>query len=263
MVGQGQFTITNEQNRITLRIKMDVKEIFNPDDYLYFYQSILTPERLQTEIDFLLKFARLEQPVEILDLGCGFGRHSNALAKLGHSVTGLDITQGFLDIAREESKKMGIKVDYVHDDMRNIDFENKFDRVFSMFTTLGYFNDSDNELMFQKIFRSLKPGGIFCFDSHNRDTMIAYLQAALVTEREGNMMVDQHKFDTLSGRCQTRRTIMKGDKHKTSEFSIRVYNPTEILQLFTAIGFSSCSFFGFDGVPLGATSKKMVVVAVK
>lgn len=60
--------------------------LFEEGEYLYFYQKVLTSERLQKEIDFLLAHTHLDHPLKILDLACGHGRHANPLAKLGHRV---------------------------------------------------------------------------------------------------------------------------------------------------------------------------------
>ena len=92
-------------------MEFNFEETFNSEEYLYFYRDFLTPERLKQEIDFLIKYAELSQPLEILDLACGHGRHSNVLAQHGHKVTGIDITDGFLEIAKEEASKLGVNVE--------------------------------------------------------------------------------------------------------------------------------------------------------
>lgn len=82
-----------------MEVKFDFKEVFNPEEYLYFYQEALSSERKQKEIDFLVKYTKLDKPLKILDLACGHGRHANTFASLGHSVTGIDVTKGFLELA--------------------------------------------------------------------------------------------------------------------------------------------------------------------
>ena len=86
-------------------IEINFEETFNPEEYLYFYRDTLTSERLKKEINFLVKYAELDRPLEILDLACGHGRHANALAQLGHKMTGIDITDGFLKLAKKRSLK--------------------------------------------------------------------------------------------------------------------------------------------------------------
>ncbi|MBA3722843.1 MAG: class I SAM-dependent methyltransferase [Parachlamydiaceae bacterium] len=245
-------------------MEFNFEEAFNPEEYLYFYRDILTPERLKQELDFLVKYTELNEPLEILDLACGHGRHANALAQLGHKVTGIDITEGFLKYAREEASKLDEKVSYINQDMKELKYNNFFDRIFVLFTSLGYFEDDQNEKIFKNIFNALKPNGIFCFDSHNRDTYLTYFLPTSAVEREENFMIDQRSFDTLTGRCLTKRTVIFDKSIKSFQYSVRFYNPTEIIKLLKNIGFSSITFFeNWEGKLLGQDSKRMIVVAKK
>ncbi len=245
-------------------VKFDFEETFNTEEYLYFYRDFLTAERLKSEIDFLVKYAELDRPLEILDLACGHGRHANALAQLGHKVTGIDLNEGFLKIAKKEASKQNIDVNYLHEDMRNINFREAYDRIFVLFTAIGYFDDDQNEKVFKLIFNALKSNGIFCFDSHNRDTYMTYFLPSSVVEREGNYMIDQRRFDSLTGRCITKRTVFYKQSIKNFYQNVRFYNPTEITKLFKQIGFSSIEFYeNWDGKPLGQDAKRMIVVAKK
>ncbi len=245
-------------------MEFNFEETFNAEEYLYFYWDLLTQERLKKEIDFLVKYAELDRPLEILDLACGHGRHANALAQLGHKVTGIDITDGFLKVAKEEAKQLNLDVKYIHQDMREIDCDHSFERVFVLFTAIGYFDDDQNETVFRNIFKALKPNGILCFDSHNRDTFMTYYLPSSVVERDGNFMVDQRTFDSLTGHCVTKRTVIYKQSTKSFQHSVRFYNPTEIIKLFKQIGFSSVEFYeNWEGKPLGQESKRMIVIAKK
>lgn len=134
----------------------DFENTFNVEEYLYFYKDILA-KRITREIDFLKQYTELNRPLEILDLACGYGRHTNILAQMGHHVTGIDSSQSFLKVAQEEAYKLGVKVNYVSHDMRNIDYNESFDRIYVLFTSIGYFDDTQNEKVFRNIFNALRP----------------------------------------------------------------------------------------------------------
>lgn len=245
-------------------LNFDFENTFNAEEYLYFYNDYLTAEKLKSEIDFLVKFTALDRPLEILDLACGHGRHANALAQSGHKVTGIDITEDFLKIARGNALKLSVQVKYIHKDMRTINYRDAFDRIFMLYTSVGYFDDEQNEKVFRAIFKALKPNGFFCFDSHNRDTFMHYFLPTSVVEREGNFMIDRRSFDPLQGRSTTKRTIIYNQTTKNFQFSIRIYSPTEIIKLFQQIGFSNVAFYeNWEGKPLGNESKRMIVIAKK
>lgn len=245
-------------------MQFDLENTFNPEEYLYFYSDLLTRERLEQELNFLVKFAHLDKPLKILDLACGHGRHANALAGMGHAVTGMDINPGFLELAKAEADKLHVKVDYQIHDMREIKDREIYDRVFVMFTAMGYYDDAQNEIVFQNIFNALKPGGLFCFDSHNRDTFLTYFLPTTVVSKEGNFLIDQRTYDTLTGCSRTKRsTIYKGTT-KHFNFDVRLYSPTEITQLFKKIGFSKVDFYeNWEGKPISQEAKRMIVIAQK
>lgn len=245
-------------------MEFDIEETFNPEEYLYFYRDFLTLDRLIQEIDFLVKYTDLSTPMKILDLACGHGRHANALAKMGHRVTGVDINPGFLSIAKENAFHMGLEVNYRLQDMRALDDKEAFDRVFVMFTALGYFNDEDNERVFKNIYNALRSGGIFCFDSHNRDSFMTYFSPTSVIEREGNFLIDQRSFDTLTACSKTKRTVIYNGVTKSFNFDVRLYSPSEIIKLFNQIGFSTVDFYeNWEGKPITQEAKRMIVVARK
>jgi len=58
---------------------------------MFVYRDDLTDERSDAEVAALVNLLELDSPMKILDLACGFGRHANRLAALGHSVTGVDL----------------------------------------------------------------------------------------------------------------------------------------------------------------------------
>ena len=246
------------------KVDFDFENTFNPEEYLYFYQDFLSEDRLKKEIDFLIKYTELNHPVKILALACGHGRHANTLAKMGHHVTGIDCMQGFLKIAQENAKHMNVNVNYIHQDMRNIDYSKAFDRIVVLFTAIGYFDDAQNEQVFKSIFNALKPNGIFCFDLYNRDVYQAHYLPTSFVEKEGNSMRDEINFDALSGRCVTKRTVTYKQVTKSFQYSIRFYSPKEIIQLFKQIGFSDIVFYeDWSGNLIKQESKKMIVVARK
>jgi SAM-dependent methyltransferase len=88
------------------------------EDYLYFYEGMLTPERTAAEVELVWKLLELEPGLELLDLACGHGRIANPLAERGVRVTGLDATPLFLELARKDAAERGVEVEYVEGDMR-------------------------------------------------------------------------------------------------------------------------------------------------
>jgi SAM-dependent methyltransferase len=242
----------------------DLESVFEADDYLYFYSDSLTDERSDREVASLVKLLDLHPPMKILDLACGFGRHANRLAALGYSVTGIDQSADFLNLARKHARKMSVHVNYLQADMRRLEFVEEFDAVIMMFTTFGYFNDDDNFRVLENIARALKLGGTLGFDIPNRDATLKTLLPAVVVEKNGDLMINRNSFDMVSGRWQNQRIVIRNGIRKDKPFSIRLYNPTEIGELVEKAGMKVSHLYGdWSGQPLSTESRGVVVLAQK
>ncbi len=242
----------------------DFEAVFEPKDYLYFYGDGLTEERTNREIEFLVKELELTKTMKILDLACGHGRHANRLAELGFDVTGVDINHGFLRIAKKGAKQKGVKPQFIKQDMRKISFKEEFDRVILLFTSFGYFEDEENFRVLKNVARALKPGGLFCFDTFNRDAFLKNFLPYIVVEKGKDLMIDRISFDGTTGRVYNKRIIIRNGKRKDAPFFVRLYNPTEIMDLLNKAGLTIHKIYAdWESKPFTTDSRRMIIIAKK
>src|SRR5829696_7674972 len=153
----------------------DAEEVFD-EDYLYFYEPVLTAERSDAETELTWRLLDLQPGMRVLDLACGHGRIANRLAARGCQVTGLDATPMFLELARRDAAERGLAVEYVEGDMRQLPWTGHFDRVVNWFTAFGYFDDAGNRQVLGEIARALELGGRVVLDLMNRDWLMREFQ---------------------------------------------------------------------------------------
>ena len=91
-------------------------------DYLDVYGHLLTDESSEAEAEFVIRALALKPGDRVLDLCCGTGRHAVPLARAGLEVTGLDMSEEYLELARSAAREAGVKVRFVQGDMREIPF---------------------------------------------------------------------------------------------------------------------------------------------
>ncbi|MEM5872305.1 MAG: class I SAM-dependent methyltransferase [Candidatus Aenigmatarchaeota archaeon] len=126
-----------------------------------YYDLIYTWKDYKKEVEFIEKLLKYNKLKDILDVGCGTGSHASLLIKRGFSVTGIDISDDMLKIARKKVKN----AKFIKADMRNFDFKKKFDAIICMFTALNYnFTKKDLERTFTCVSKHLKNNGIIIFD---------------------------------------------------------------------------------------------------
>lgn len=88
-------------------------------------QNMSWVEDTNRQVDFLIKQLQLKGTEKILDLACGFGRHSLEFARRGYDVTGIDITPVYIDYANEQAKKKNLNAKFICQDIRTITFDTK------------------------------------------------------------------------------------------------------------------------------------------
>ncbi len=142
------------------------------------YYHILYKDRDYAEarhfMDNITQYLNLPDDAKILDLACGKGRHSIYLNQLGYEVTGADLSENSIEQA---SKHENEKLHFTVHDMRE-PFDEKFDAIFNLFTSFGYFdNEEDNYKTLCAIRESLGEYGFAVIDFMNSTRVIENLVA--------------------------------------------------------------------------------------
>jgi SAM-dependent methyltransferase len=104
----------------------------------------------------------------ILDLGCGPGLYCELLAEHGHRVTGIDFSNRSIAYARQSAIQKDLKIDYLQQNYLELSYENRFDLVIMIFCDFDVLVPFDRTRLLENIYRALKPGGLFIFDTLNQ-----------------------------------------------------------------------------------------------
>lgn len=137
--------------------------------YSSYYNLLYKDKDYVVEVEYIHNLIQKHCPgaKDILDLGCGTGRHDFLLAEKGYTVTGVDRSEEMLSVANSQLTRSTLNstLTFTHGDIRNIRLNKTFDVVVSLFHVMNY-QTTDEDLMavFETVKVHLKNGGLFIFD---------------------------------------------------------------------------------------------------
>lgn len=239
------------------------EEVFD-DDYLRTL-PFLTPQATQREALFVADALGLKPGQQVLDVGCGYGRHAMELAARGYHVVALDLSLPLLIRGADEAQRRGLSINFVHGDMRELSFDAQFDGVYCVFSTFGYFDDDTNKRVAAHLCRALKPGGRLVLDALNRDYIVADLPTRVWWEGDGCVVLEEVDFNFFASRLVSSRSVVFEDgRQLEQEISLRVYSLHELGKMLHHAGFRVLEVSGnlaTRGRFFGSDSRHVIIVA--
>lgn len=253
-----------EWNRKVIFGVMDSKEWF-ADWFDTSYYHTLYANRNDVEaavfISNLVNFLQIKKSSSLLDLACGKGRHSITLNKLGFTVLGVDLSINSIEAAKQNETQ---NLKFAVHDMREVLVGQKFDAIFNLFTSFGYFDTiSENEKVVQSMHEMLVENGFLIIDFMNAQKVIDTLIRNESKTIDGITFELERFFDS----SHIFKEIRFEDKGKKFHFTERVQalKREDFEQLLTANKFEILNTFGdfslsdFDS----AESDRLIILAKK
>ena len=150
------------------------------DSPLYLIQSSVNPARVGYFKKKLFSELKVNpQGKAALEVGCGGGILCEEIARMGFDVTGIDPSEHSLQIATSHAKESGLRINYEKGTGEALPYrDNSSDIVFCC-DVLEHVRDVPKVI--SEIFRVLKPGGVFCYDTLNR-TFLSKLVAINISQ---------------------------------------------------------------------------------
>lgn len=220
----------------------------------------------EREVEEVLGLIALPGGSAVEDLGCGRGRHAIPLARRGFAVTGVDLSDKMLGIARAQARREGVSVEWIREDMRVFRRPSSFDLCLSLFTSFGFFNDEENQKVLENISVSLKKGGTLLLDLRNAGKGLSRLESwdQTIDVPSGKLRMSI-RFNVRTMRAKAKHVLTRKDGIRiSSTFDVRVYSIDELEVMIRNAGMHVRNCFGsFSGEPFTDKSGRMVVLSTK
>jgi SAM-dependent methyltransferase len=213
------------------------------------------------------------QPV--LELGCGTGRLTVALAQDGVDITGLDDAPTMLEEARQKAARAGVSVEFVQGDCRDFALAKQYSLIFFPNNALSHLlTRTDVEACFRSVREHLLRVGRFVVDLFVPSARILGREAGRYPvgsyedpDGRGRVTVtESNQYDSAS---QVNHITWYYSREGEGEFAavplkLRMFFPQEIDALLESNGFAIEEKYGdFEDTPFGSESQKQLIVCRK
>lgn len=215
------------------------------------------------EAENVIRLVGCAPPARILDLCCGNGRHSIALASSGFVVTGVDLSTTYLSLASQASLSAGAVVEWVQDDVRSFSRVESFDVAMILWNAFGYFeSEAEHFATLMGVAKSLSPGGTLIIQTHGRESTARKFVPKDWFEVGDTFVLDERWIEGDWSRMHTRYVLIGSERRREHIMSCQLWSPPELERLLISAGFTSIVFSGgLDGRPYNERAFELVVVA--
>lgn len=221
------------------------------------------PERIQARVDGFVDLSRLPKGGRVLDLGCGHGRYSLALARMGFAVTAVDLSAHRLRRLREVAAAEHLSLEIVRRDLRTFTRPKHFHAILWSGDAVGLFDHDIEVEVLAGLLRTLKPGGRLVVAPRAKELAGRDFVAQRWQWLDGDTLILEDRIiDDGFESVRVRFTRVRKGRVTHAEGAWRLWSGSELRRALRRAGFDRVRLFGgFERVRYDADAKGLVAVA--
>ena len=127
--------------------------------YKEIWRSIIPDKLTQKEIDFILAYFELQPGDKVLDMMCGYGRHSIVLAQRGFRVTAVDNLPSYIEEINEKAARDKLPITTFCRDVVTFQANSEHKLALCMGNSLNFYGEADLKKFLKNVHASLGAGG--------------------------------------------------------------------------------------------------------
>ena len=228
---------------------------------------------IDKSVDWIASIAPPEKYRDLIDLGCGVGLYAERLCKKGYKVSGIDFAERSVNYAKENAKKNNLDINYSVKNYMDFSSNEEFDVITLISCDFGVLTENNRKLLLEKIFSSLKQGGVFIVDVFTTEYQHKKNPEAKSWEYHDSCFMCgsphicvktiNYKYDDCNTFCD-QYLIIKENSIDCYNVWEHVFTSAEIKKDFTSAGFSTIEFYNHcDGAKYTSDTERICIVAKK
>src|SRR5258706_7425710 len=255
------------------------------------WRKAISPKQTKREADFLVKVLQCEQGSHLLDVPCGNGRLSLALAARGYRLTGMDISKEFVDEARaaasalnstqpeppaaagsasEVARASGLQLtggtpvpQFVLGDMSRVEGNAIYDGAYCFGNSFGFLKYADMESFLNGVAQALKPGARFIVETGMAaESVLHKLEPATVHQTEDISVTIKERYLAEESCIDTEYIFEKDGRVQSGNAKHWIYTVAEIQRMLERAGFEIMNLYSsFKCEPYTLAADELFVIA--
>ena len=215
------------------------------------YDSLTLDVDYDAVVEFYMQILKKENvnPRTAVDLACGTGSVALRLARMGLSVTAVDMSEEMLCVAAQKADRLENRPRFVCQKLQNLYLPRGVDLAVCALDSMDYITDpADCVQAIRKIFKVLNPGGCFIFDVNTPEKLRAMDGQVFLDENDDTFCVWRGEFDEQTNICSYGMDLFqrRGEAWLRSfeEHREYAYSAEQLVGYLKKAGFTNIAVYG-------------------
>jgi SAM-dependent methyltransferase len=219
------------------------------------WRKAISPKQTKSEADFLVRVLQCEKGSQLLDVPCGNGRLSLELAERGYQVTGVDISEEFIEEARagfvsDQPAHAGdtdsvAQADFILGDMSRLQGDAIYDGAYCFGNSFGFLDYANMECFLSGVARALKPGARFIVETGMAAESVLHKFEPLSVHQIDDISVTIKERYLAEESCiDTEYIFEQNGKVESGHAKHWIYTVAEIRRMLERAGFEILHLYG-------------------
>ncbi len=229
------------------------------------WEKAVTPEWTTQEVDFLIDTLNINPGAALLDVPCGFGRHTVELARRGFQMTGIDISAEFLQTMQQRIDTEQLSIQVIQGDILTTEIQSSFDGAYCLGNSFGYVDYDGMNVFVGNVASTLKAGARFVINSGMvAESVLSHFPETGHYEL-GDLTMDIRNSYAVGESCMlTEITYTKASQREVHHFKHYVYTLAQIKRLLAQHNLQTIAVYkSTDKLDYQRGDQQMYLVAQK
>lgn len=210
------------------------------------WKAAQTDDQTRLEVEWLVETLEFGPGDRLLDVFCGYGRHALPLARMGGTVTGVDISAESIAQFDEAARPEKLSVEAACADFMTAPLAGPFDAGYCLGNSFSFFPRSAMRAFLKRIAGLLRPGGRFLVHTGMvaESVLPDYQERNWLPIADGFFFLMENEYDPLESRIDSHLTYIRDGHTETRLAQHYIYTVSDLRTLFYQAGFSRPACFG-------------------